>query len=222
MRPYIVREILDYNGQSVKTVQPQVVRQAVKHSTADIIMELMEGVVKEGTGKNAAIEGYRVAGKTGTTRKSHVKTREYIAGFVGIVPADDPTLTIYTYIDNPKKQHFASEVAAPLFKRIAENSLRCLGIPPSVKPVPMFLTSTVPDERPKHPVEKSGPIQAAETMPNVMGLTMVEVKEKLDPLQCPVKFIGSGVVIEQSPPAGASMKTARRCLIVFGSLTVQM
>jgi beta-lactam-binding protein with PASTA domain len=59
-------------------------------------------------------------------------------------------------------------------------------------------------------------------MPNVMGLTMVEVKEKLAPLQCPVKFIGSGVVIEQSPPAGASMKTAQRCLIVFGSPTVQM
>ncbi len=224
MRPYIVREILDYNGQSVKTVQPQVVRQIVKHSTADIIMELMEAVVKEGTGKNAAIEGYRVAGKTGTTRKSHVETKQYIAGFVGIVPADDPALTIYTYIDNPnpKKAYFASEVAAPLFKRIAENSLRCLGIPPSVKPMPMFLTSTVPDERPKHHVEKSGPIQTAETMPNVMGLTMVEVKEKLAPLQCPVKFIGSGVVIEQSPPAGASMKTAQRCLIVFGSPTVQM
>jgi len=224
MRPYIVREILDYNGQSVETVQPQVVRQVVKHSTADIIMELMEAVVKEGTGKNAAIEGYRVAGKTGTTRKSHVEAKQYIAGFVGIVPADDPALTIYTSIDNPnpKKAYFASEVAAPLFKRIAANSLRCLGIPPSVKPMPMFLTSTVPDERPKHHAEKSGPIQAVETMPNVMGLTMVEVKEKLAPLQCPVKFIGSGVVIEQSPPAGASMKTAKRCLIVFGSPTVQM
>lgn len=222
MQPYIVREILDYNGQCVKTVQPQAVRQVVKRSTADKIMELMEAVVREGTGKNAQIEGYRVAGKTGTTRKSQIKSAEYIAGFVGVVPADDPVFTIYTYIDNPKKGHFASEVAAPVFQRIAEDSLRCQGIPPSVKPVEMFLTSTVPDEQPKQNVEKSGTIQTAETMPNVMGLTMLEAKQKLAPVQCPVKFIGSGVVIEQSPPAGVSLKTTQRCLIVFGSPTLEL
>jgi hypothetical protein len=151
-----------------------------------------------------------------------VKSPEYIAGFVGVVPADDPVLTIYTYIDKPKKARFASEVAAPLFKRIAEDSLRCLGVPPSVKPAPMLMTSIEPDEQPELSVDNSRLIQGPDTMPNVMGLTMVEAKEKLDPLQCPVKFIGSGVVIEQSPPAGTSMKTVHRCLIVFGSPTLQM
>jgi cell division protein FtsI/penicillin-binding protein 2 len=218
MRPYVVKEIRDYSGQTIKTVEPEVIRQVVKRSTAEKMMELMEAVVAEGTGKNAAIEGYVVAGKTGTTRKSHVKDqRAYIAGFVGVVPADDPELTIYTYIDKPQRAHFASDVAAPLFKRIAEDSLRCLGIPPNSKPVPMLLTSTVPDLH----SEKAEPLQTAGTMPNVMGLTMMEVKKQLDGLPCPVRFLGSGVVTEQSPPPGTSMETSQRCLIVFGSPIAQ-
>ena len=95
----------------------------------------MKTVITEGgTGVNAALEGYSVCGKTGTTRKldesgSYSKSN-YIASFVGFTPADKPKLAIVVIIDEPQGKYYGGTVAAPVFRRIARETLNYLNIPP--------------------------------------------------------------------------------------------
>ena len=133
MRPYLVREILNAEGKVVEAYGPQRLWQAVRSDTAQRVLEMMEKVVeKGGTGWRAQIEGFRVAGKTGTSQKpdphggysSHAR----IASFVGIVPADHPRLVVLVAIDEPKTAVYGGEVAAPVFKAIAQQALAHLGI----------------------------------------------------------------------------------------------
>ena len=93
-------------------------------------------MVKAGTGKKAALEGFDVAGKTGTAQKYNMETRsysktEFISSFIGFAPADSPRLVILVMIDNPKGLHWGSVVAAPVFQKIAKKALRYLNVPSS-------------------------------------------------------------------------------------------
>ena len=97
------------------------------------MMEILKFVVKDGTGKNAAVEGFDVAGKTGTAQKYITKTKsysktEFVSSFIGYAPADSPRLVILVMIDNPKGRHWGGVVAAPVFVKIAEKSLRHLNV----------------------------------------------------------------------------------------------
>lgn len=135
MRPYIVRAILDRQGQVVKQFGPQVLRQAVSAETARTIKEMMRAVVAEGgTGVNAALEGYSVCGKTGTAQKVDTDgtyaEEKYLASFVGLTPSRDPQLSIVVIIDEPRSEHYGGVVAAPAFRRIAHESLNYLNILP--------------------------------------------------------------------------------------------
>ena len=98
------------------------------------MLEILKFAVKEGTGKNAAVEGFDVAGKTGTAQKYISKTKsysktEFVSSFIGYAPADAPRLVILVMIDNPKGVHWGSVVAAPVFREIAKKSLRYLNVP---------------------------------------------------------------------------------------------
>lgn len=136
MRPHLVSEIRDGNGHVVQTFPPEVRRQTVSPETARQMMEILEGTVsKHGTGENAAIPGYRIAGKTGTAQKINPVTKRYsmrdtVSSFVGIVPAEDPRIVVLVVVDNPRGLAWGGTVAAPVFKKIAEQVLRYLGIPP--------------------------------------------------------------------------------------------
>ena len=105
----------------------------------------MEGVVERGTAKSAQIHGYTIAGKTGTASKivdGHYSKSEYNASFVGFVPSRQPALTIIVVIDSPHGNGYTGGVvAAPMFKRIAEASLRQLGIAPTVNAMPPVLVA---------------------------------------------------------------------------------
>ena len=100
------------------------------------MMEILKLAVKKGTGGKAAIDGFDVAGKTGTAQKYNTKKRsysktEFISSFIGYAPADAPRLVILVMIDNPKGLHWGGVVAAPVFREIAKKSLRYLNIPSS-------------------------------------------------------------------------------------------
>jgi len=87
-----------------------------------------------GTAKQAAIEGYNVGGKTGTAQKvanGHYDPTKWVSSFVGVVPAEDPRLVIMVIMDEPQGGHLGGAVAAPIFKEIAEQSLRYLHVPPT-------------------------------------------------------------------------------------------
>jgi cell division protein FtsI/penicillin-binding protein 2 len=125
-------------------VQPHLVRdlnrpwkrQVVSPLVAAELRDMLTVTVEDGTGKQAQVQGYEVAGKTGTAQKvkeggGYAKDR-YIASFVGMVPADAPRLVILVMVDEPANQHLGAYVAAPAFAKIADFSLKCLGIGPSV------------------------------------------------------------------------------------------
>ncbi len=135
MKPYIVQQIIDRNGLPVETFKPQAVRPAVSAATAKIVRNIMKTVITEGgTGVNAALDGYSVGGKTGTSRKldanGQYSTSSHIASFIGFAPADNPELAILVVIDEPKKKYYGGTVAAPVFKKIAQQSLGYLNVPP--------------------------------------------------------------------------------------------
>jgi len=133
MRPYIVAEVRDGRGQLVAQAAPQVRRRPITAETAQTLGVILEGVVTAGTGGKAAVAGFRVAGKTGTAQKIDPATGAYsptrsVVSFAGYVPAEDPRLTIVVIIDEPHGEAWGSTVAAPVFRRVAEQVLPYLGV----------------------------------------------------------------------------------------------
>jgi cell division protein FtsI (penicillin-binding protein 3) len=112
-------------------------KRIISHSTATEVRKMLEGVIRVGgTGTEAAIDGYTLAGKTGTANKIDPKTgtyseSAYVASFVGFAPANDPKLLVTVTVDEPKGGIYGGDVAAPAFQRIAQFALPYLGIPPS-------------------------------------------------------------------------------------------
>lgn len=107
----------------------------IDEKTADIVLGMLEAVLgNEGTGKNARIPGFRVAGKTGTARiagKNGYQDRRYIASFVGIAPVSRPRLIVVVVIQEPtKNSYYGAQVAAPLFAQVMSGALRILDVPP--------------------------------------------------------------------------------------------
>jgi cell division protein FtsI (penicillin-binding protein 3) len=135
MKPYIVQKIVNQNGQPVKRFKPQKVRRAISAKAANIVKNIMKTVITEGgTGVNAALEGYSVGGKTGTSRKldksGQYSDNSHTASFIGFTPADKPEIAIIVVIDEPKGQYYGGIVAAPVFKQIAQQTLNYLNVPP--------------------------------------------------------------------------------------------
>ena len=133
MQPRIVKEITDSNGIVVKSYESQIVRQVISESTSKQVMEMLEQVVASGTGSNAYVSGYRVAGKTGTsqTTTSDIDGR-YIASFCGIAPTDDPEVVILVMLDHPAPADGSSasggKHAAPIAGDLIEKILTHLEI----------------------------------------------------------------------------------------------
>jgi cell division protein FtsI (penicillin-binding protein 3) len=142
MKPYVVQAITDKNGVIVEKFNPHPVRRAISSETAEAVRKMMEKVTeKGGTGTKAAISGYKVGGKTGTAQKidenGTYSQGKYVSSFVGFVPAENPEATILVMIDEPQKDHYGSHyggvVAAPVFKKIALQTLNFMNIPPDGK-----------------------------------------------------------------------------------------
>lgn len=138
MKPFIVQAITDRNGRLIKSFGPRKVRRVLSEKTARTLVRIMKTVIAEGgTGVNAALEGYSVCGKTGTAQKIGEKgiyaDGKYISSFIGFVPAKRPKAVILVVIDEPKKQHYGSIVAAPAFKKIAHKTIDYMNLQPKSK-----------------------------------------------------------------------------------------
>jgi len=130
MQPQIVKSIIDTNGSVIKEFKPKVVRNVISKKTSDTMRQILKSVVAEGTGKAGYIEGYDVAGKTGTTEK--YLPGKYVASFMGFAPADNPKLIVLVVVDEPNnpETHFGSQLAAPVVRSILEDSLQYLKVNP--------------------------------------------------------------------------------------------
>ncbi len=146
MNPYIVSKKLDQDGNTIAETKPTVKRQVISESTSEMVIGMMEKVVSEGTGKNAYIPGYRVAGKTGTSQKLTVDG-EYIASFVGCAPADDPQIAVLIVIDEPQGySHGGGAIAAPVAGAIIEQTLKYMNVEPVYTDEELSkLNATTPD-----------------------------------------------------------------------------
>jgi cell division protein FtsI (penicillin-binding protein 3) len=138
MEPYLVEKVTDSAGQVIEERQPKVVRQVVKSDVAARVARMMETVTADdrGTGIKARVPGFRVAGKTGTAQKVDPVTGGYsadkrVASFVGFVPAEAPRLVVMVMIDEPHGQVYGGLVAAPVFARVATQSLHYLKVKPN-------------------------------------------------------------------------------------------
>ncbi len=138
MRPYVVKEIKDKYGETIKEFNPVVINKTISLDTANRVKKMLIGVVEEGTGKLAKLLGFSAAGKTGTAQKlepngtySHSK---FVASFIGFAPVEDPQVAIAVVVDEPHPSYFGGVVAAPVFKNVVNDVLR------------YFKTKELPDE----------------------------------------------------------------------------
>ena len=135
MKPYLVSEIVDQKGTLIDSFKPQTVRRAISVRTATIVKNILKTVITEGgTGVNAALDGYTVCGKTGTARKldenGEYSKDKHTASFVGFAPAENAEITVLVIIDEPQDKYYGGVVAAPVFKKIAQQTLNYLNVPP--------------------------------------------------------------------------------------------
>jgi cell division protein FtsI (penicillin-binding protein 3) len=132
IEPHLVKEVVGPDGTESKPAPPTR-RRVVSEQTAKQMTAMMTNVVKVGTGTSAAIDGYSVAGKTGTPRKASggaYQVGAYVPSFVGFVPAESPRLSAIVVLDEPRPLYYAAQVAAPVFARIQQYGLRLFRIPP--------------------------------------------------------------------------------------------
>jgi len=137
VRPHVVRELRRGNQVVEPSEQQQLARRVIQATTAATMRRMLEGVVLGGTGKLAKLDGYTSAGKTGTAQKYDPNTGRYsahdlIASFVGFAPLNTPAVTILVQLDSPAGAHEGGQVAAPVFKRVAQQTLAYLDVPHDV------------------------------------------------------------------------------------------
>ncbi len=138
-KPYLVEEIVDQDGETYIKREPEMIRQVVSEETSAQLIDLMESVILEGTGTTAALENYRVAGKTGTAEKiddeGTYRSDEFIYSLAGFAPVEDPKIVLYVAVDGVTRgPRFGSQTSAPLFRRIMEDTLNYLQVSPSKQP----------------------------------------------------------------------------------------
>ena len=235
MQPQIIRAVLDAQGRELRSFEPRAVRQVIGPETARTLTEMMVNVVANGTGRNAAIPGYDVAGKTGTAQKMDPATKRYsrapgVLSFVGFVPADDPRLAMIVLLDEPKNEKWGSEAAAPMFAAIGREALRYLNVPPrDSSPVPIVrgeVVAAAPDRPGATPAAGPGlgadpapalveaaPVGAdgQPVMPRLAGLSLRQAMEALAPYGARLEITGRGVVTTQSPLPGAPLPAGALC-----------
>lgn len=228
MKPYLVEKITDDAGTVIRQFAPVVRRRVNSAQTSQTMTKMMESVTSEGgTGLNAVVDGYLVAGKTGTAQKVDPMTKCYsatkrTASFVGFVPADRPRLTILVLIDEPKTSSYGGVVAAPAFREIAHQSLCYLKVPPNIplkaksKTAENVNSSAALDDR--APAAAEGVIDEVAgggIMPNFRGMSIRQVMQYMEKNSLNVKILGSGRAVEQNPQPGQQIAPNNQVWVRF-------
>jgi cell division protein FtsI (penicillin-binding protein 3) len=220
MEPHLVRAT-DRGG--LRTlVQPKILRETITLETASELTTIMEGVVDRGTAKASRIDGYTIAGKTGTAAKlvrGVYSKSDYMASFIGFLPSRKPVVAILVVVDSPHGRGYTGgAVAAPIFKRIAEAAIRHLGVPRTLNPeLPVLVrrdanepsfSTRVNDRRDVVPAVLPA---SDRTMPDLRGKSARDALKRMVGLGIPSRIHGQGVVVAQQPGMGAPLDGALRC-----------
>lgn len=223
MKPYVIKKIMDEKGNVLEEFHPSVVRRVISEETAKRVTNVLKEVTKDdGTGVKAAIDGFEVAGKTGTAQKPDFAaggyaSDKYVSSFIGFVAADNPELAILIAIDEPAGEFYGGAIAAPVFKEIATQSLAYLEIFPKGQGVTthawnaqakgvagyskdvftksLYITQNEPDF-----LDEEG--EDFSHMPDLRGKTVRSVLRLAREIPLEVKISGSGKAVYQKPSVG--------------------
>lgn len=227
MRPIVVRRVIGADGRLVAEYPPTVRRRVVSERTARLLASMLISVTEEGgTGTEAAIAGFDVAGKTGTAQKADLHGGGYAEGkwtasFVGFVPAEDPRLVISVAVDEPLVNHYGGIVAAPVFRRIAERSLRYLGVAPTrPKGADGGATTAGPDAPAGGALTVTGvplalPAPGQVEVPDFAGETIRSALEIARRAGLELVVRGAGLGVTQSPRPGTGLAPGGTVTVEF-------
>ena len=129
--PHLLKSIVTSDGKNVNEVAPVLKNKVISEKASSILAQMLEGVVTEGSGKKAYIEGYRVGGKTGTAQKyedGHVAQGKYVSSFCGFFPANNPEYLALIIVDEPQGTYYGSAVAAPVAAEIFKDIIQIKNI----------------------------------------------------------------------------------------------
>ena len=203
MQPHLVKQVINRQGEIIQENKPTVLEQVISEDSADRLCLILESEVVNGTGKNAYIEGYRCAGKTGTAQKiaptGGYMANEYVASFVGFAPAHDPRLVCLVVVAAPKGYpYYGGWVAAPAFREIIKDSLRYL----------------------EEPIYENGDgeghseKQEQVVTPDVVNLPLSEAISAIGQRMLQVKVEGDGEIVwQQTPVAGSKINKGSQVII---------
>lgn len=213
MTPRIVRTIRKpRSGQPEKIYHPEVRRQVISPRAAGAMAEIMKGVVDNGTGQEAKIPFFSVAGKTGTAQVAGVSGGGYIEGkynsvFIGWTPVEAPILAMAIVVrePDPTKGHYGGAVAAPLFGWVASEALGYMRVVPENAAIESEHANTLAwKKRTRERIRSAGEVRDGRVVvPDLKGLTLREVQEVMSALPLDFRPTSSGVAVSQEPPAGA-------------------
>ena len=242
--PYIVKRIEHPQRGVLSETTPHGER-VISADTAAKLQDMLEVVVTHGTATAGKLDGYTAAGKTGTAQKidetgRYSKTK-FVASFAGFAPASNPVIAIIVVIDGPAGPHMGGQVAAPLFKKVAEPILRYMTVPPDVPSyAPQY---TVKNEKPRLTVaavyDRRRSLQPVSTVvihrrysgdggdfgditiPDFHGKSLRQVTEECLKAGLRLQSAGSGAAVEQMPPPGASVRVGARVQVRFSTRASQ-
>ncbi|RXT15001.1 stage V sporulation protein D [Ammoniphilus sp. CFH 90114] len=205
IKPHLAKEWHHpITGDTVAKIEPEVVAQVISPETSSKVRYALESVVANGTGRNAYIDGYRVGGKTGTAQKVEngvYSKSKHIVSFIGIAPADDPQIVVYTAVDNPKGvRQFGGTIAAPIVRNILDSALRSM---------------EVPKRKEQMPKEYMYPDKKLISVPNLIGMEKDRLQSQYYAI--PLEVEGNGdVVTYQSPAPGTNIEEGKTIRIYLG------
>jgi cell division protein FtsI/penicillin-binding protein 2 len=248
--PHLIREVRNAEGAVVYRAQPEQ-RRVINAETAIALRGMLEGVTLRGTAKAAQLDGYSAAGKTGTAQKIDPKTRAYsatkhVASFVGFAPVSNPQVVIIVVVDEPAGAYHGGDVAAPVFREVAELILPTLGVMPDieVKSVPELVAQVNEDperaakmreEQVQSEQERKATLPTVDSnggrggevvyavatkkamlMPDLRGRSVRDVARTCAQLGLQVEARGEGRVLKQNPSAGTEVSTGQLVYVDFG------
>jgi len=248
--PHIIREVRNEAGAVVYQPQPEQ-RRVISAGTAIALRGMLEGVTLHGTAKKAQLDGYSAAGKTGTAQKIDPKTRAYshtkfVGSFVGFAPVSNPQVVIIVVIDEPAGAYHGGDVAAPVFREVAEQILPLLGVMPDIelKSEPGLIaqvdqdserTEKAREEQARAEEERKATMPTVDSnggrggevvyavatrkaivMPDLRGRSVRDVARTCAQLGLQLEARGEGKVFKQSPAAGSEVNTGQTIYVDFG------
>jgi cell division protein FtsI (penicillin-binding protein 3) len=216
IQPRVVRALVR-DGKRVE-VKRTVLGRTISKDTAVTLTGIMEQIVERGTATFARVAGYTIAGKTGTASKlvnGRYSNTDYFASFVGFLPSRNPVATIIVVIDSPHARgYYGGPIAGPVFQRIAEATLRHLGVPPTLNaPPPVLVARTTehPDIQPARNQRDASIVHVGASgdvtdLPDFRGLSAREALRVLTKIGLTARLTGNGAVTSQVPAPGTPIE----------------